>query len=85
MSAGGIRMREWNSAFGGQRVLIFVVVSLTPLSLFAAARQALNMGAVAVDACGLRVDRLKGTELGPLASLHVLSQDCLVTAALHRS
>ena len=85
ISAGDIRTRGWNSTVGGQRVLIFVVVALTPLSLFAAARQALNMGAVAVDACGLRVDRLKGYGLGPLASLHIISGDCLVTAVLDRS
>ena len=81
ISAGGIRAREWNSTVGGQRVLVFVVVALTPLSLFTAARQALNMGAVAVDACGLRVDGLVGIGLGPLASLHVVSGDRLMTAA----
>ena len=62
-------------------MLVFVVVALTPLSLFTAARQALNMGPVAVDACGLRVDGLVGIGLGPLANLHVLSGDCLMTAA----
>jgi hypothetical protein len=84
ISAGGVRLREWNTTVRGQRVLIFVVVALTPLSLFAGARQALNMGAVAVDACGLRVDGLEGAGLGPLANLHVVSGDFLAAPTAAR-
>ena len=81
ISGGGIRLREWNSEVRGERVVIFAVVSLTPLTLFAAARHALNMGAVAVEACGLRIEGLDDTGLGPLANFHVVSGYLLAGAA----
>lgn len=72
MSEGRIRVREWNSEVRGERVLVFAVTALTPVSLFAAAQQALNMGADTVHGCGLRIGGFGETGLGPLTSFHVV-------------
>ncbi len=77
LSGGRIRVREWNSEVRGERVLVFAVVALTPLSIFAAAQQALNMGADAVQACGLRIEGFDDTSLGPLTSFHAVPEGVL--------
>lgn len=82
MSGGRIRVREWNSEVRGERVLVFAVVALTPFSLFAAAHQALNMGADAVQACGLRIEGFEDTGLGPLTSFHAVSGDVFSAAGI---
>jgi phosphoribosylpyrophosphate synthetase len=73
LSSGELRLREWNRDVQGERVLIFTVVAVTPLALIAAAQQALNMGAASVEACGVHVEHLSATGLGPLANLHALA------------
>jgi|SRR5665213_725355 len=77
MSGGRIRVREWNSDVRGERVLVFAVVALTPVSLFAAAQQALNMGADAVQGCGIRIEGFDDTGLGPLTSFHAVPAGAL--------
>jgi hypothetical protein len=73
-STGDLRARAWNREVRGERVLVFATVALTPLTLVAAARQALCMGAIAVEACGIHVEALQEIDLSPVTRLHQVPQ-----------
>jgi len=74
LSAGSLRVRDWNAFVPGEDVLLFVVASLTPLPLLVAARQALNMGARSVLACGLYVHGVVGADIRPLTAFHEVAE-----------
>lgn len=80
ISKGHLRVRNWNHQVRDERVLLFAVVSLTPLPLFAAARLAADSGAGWIAACGIRVEGLEETGLGPLSIYYPVTEAVLTGA-----
>jgi hypothetical protein len=81
LSSGDLRVRAWSGDVRGEQVLVFAAIELSPLSLLAAATQALNMGAASVAGCGIHVRGLTASGIGPLASYHEVRDRQLTTAA----
>jgi hypothetical protein len=55
LSGGALQIANWNTRLDGQRVLVFAVCGVSPLSLLAASSQVKSMGAKEIHACGVDI------------------------------